>query len=237
MTGLTCSKNIHCRGGKPGFTIIEMVIVIGIMTILISLVMPVLSKSDDNAKIAVCLSNMHQLAVATNAYVSDNKDYLPWHDEAWGNGARFWLSTIADPSKYNCAAMTEADYERKKSGYDASISNWTNPKYLAGNDMPGVKVIDSPVRISMIARPAQKLFVFEPESWHYEGEPFTVPSSNEPLFMLHKKGNLAPASFTDGHAVKMDYYTIINGWYPGTSKVWERSIHGTPNGYVGRDIK
>jgi prepilin-type N-terminal cleavage/methylation domain-containing protein len=62
---------------KMGFTLIELLVVISIIAILMAVLMPALGKAREQAKRSVCVSNMHQWAVACMAYCADNKDKFP----------------------------------------------------------------------------------------------------------------------------------------------------------------
>ena len=59
------------------FTLIELLVVIAIIALLLSILMPSLNKAKLLAKKAVCMSNLHQWAVAVGMYGSANNDYYP----------------------------------------------------------------------------------------------------------------------------------------------------------------
>jgi len=60
-----------------GFTLIELLVVISIIALLMSILMPSLTKAKKTAQAAVCLSNLHQLGIACDMYAQDNKGLMP----------------------------------------------------------------------------------------------------------------------------------------------------------------
>src|SRR5688572_29368560 len=63
---------------KKGFTLVELLVVIGIIAILISVLLPALSRARGAANSAACLSNLRQIGQAMHMYVNANKGSLPY---------------------------------------------------------------------------------------------------------------------------------------------------------------
>lgn len=70
---------------KNGFTLIELLVVVAIIALLLSVLMPALSKARSAARRVICMSNQKQLALAAVAYAAANKDTTPMLRYNWNN--------------------------------------------------------------------------------------------------------------------------------------------------------
>ena len=81
-----------------GFTLIELLVVVAIIALLISILLPSLSRARDAGRMAVCLSNLRQLGLGFGLYVEDYKGRLPAlahpnnRDNAWHQKIAAYMS-------------------------------------------------------------------------------------------------------------------------------------------------
>ena len=58
----------------PGFTIVELLVVISIIALLVGILVPAVQKARDSAKVTQSKSNLHQVMIALQTYASDHND-------------------------------------------------------------------------------------------------------------------------------------------------------------------
>src|SRR4051812_4928097 len=115
------------RGRTGAFTLVELLVVIGIIALLISILLPTLNRAREAANRTQCISNLRQFDVADRFYITLYKYHMPgW----WGSGALG--SPPYDPHAYNAYNRYWAGYYdfRKALGMPILDDAWSYRCYV-----------------------------------------------------------------------------------------------------------
>jgi prepilin-type N-terminal cleavage/methylation domain-containing protein/prepilin-type processing-associated H-X9-DG protein len=92
---------------RNAFTLVELLVVIGIIALLISVLLPALSKARGAAQAILCTSNLHQLGLAMTMYLPTNHGRFPNKTVMEADGVTLFNSQFAWAGK----AATNSSYK------------------------------------------------------------------------------------------------------------------------------
>ena len=116
---------------KKGFTLIELLVVIAIIAILAAMLLPALSRAREQARRAVCLSQVRQIGQAAKMYAIDNDESFPYKATFFVALQDYGLSgsgITSCPTK-----STEDDYDAND-GKTEATPNPTTTALVGDND-------------------------------------------------------------------------------------------------------
>jgi prepilin-type N-terminal cleavage/methylation domain-containing protein/prepilin-type processing-associated H-X9-DG protein len=88
---------------RAGFSLVELLVVIGIIAVLIAMLLPALSQAREQAKVVQCQSNLRQIGIGLQMYASANGGVFPawsgWHvypsgSNAYGDSTLGWTEYL-----------------------------------------------------------------------------------------------------------------------------------------------
>jgi prepilin-type N-terminal cleavage/methylation domain-containing protein/prepilin-type processing-associated H-X9-DG protein len=96
MRDHTCARSPDPRG-RRGFTLVELLVVVGIIVGLIAILLPALSRARSYAATVQCLSNLRQIGMAEAMYTVDNHGFwVPLNYQSGAQAGVTWAGLLVE---------------------------------------------------------------------------------------------------------------------------------------------
>lgn len=230
------------RSLRAGFSLVEVLVVIGIIGLLLAILMPTLRVARQTAQRLQCQSNLRQIGFAFLSYANDNRGSMPswsgWHASAFPANAGdeiSWVGKLAriippDSRVYNCpsflpytfnvhnyfieAAWAAANGRHSTRYADVSMGG----RFVIGGDMTQLALYPPPLGASQ-------------NSDDYDRDDAGMAClcfPGEGGFLMHRGGN--NALFDDNHVeVFTEFDPTRMTFHPRRMLSWEAVQAGGPD--------
>lgn len=209
---------------QHGFTLVELLVVIGIIALLISMLLPGLNKAREQANSVRCAAQLRQIGQALYIYATNNKGLAPWGDAfAQGNSTSssggtallnswFWMDTISiqlgvKPNATGVKVDQTSRIFKCPSAIEQPLPTWAAADY--GNTYTG--------NWRLLAPTAWDPYALTPFKQHK----LQTKRGAEVMAVWDGLVNLADWSTGIGQPTSYQLHSYMNGWGP-------LYIYGTP---------
>ena len=178
---------------SAGFSLIELLVVISIISLLVGILIPALSRARESAKRTVCSSNLRQIGLATRLYVNE----YGYYPRTWQDSESRWMDLVKPYiSKKSEVYSCPSDQLQKAVSWDSEIilSYGMNTFNFAGEEYCfwyGVKA-------NNVKRPAETILYADctPGKYYCGWGAWKEPVNG--VDYRHANGSFC-AAFCDGH--------------------------------------
>jgi len=207
---------------QNGFTLVELLVVISIVSLLVALLLPALGEARASARRSVCLSNARQLGIGFMSYLNDFAYAYPYYNDftPLGNQDRYWhhkfvnrsYVPVDDPFFCPSHELPEpgAGFEQQYYWfYNGAVSYGMNIGLTFDYDLDGGSTF-STARFDQITEPARTIvlvdsfFATQPQKGSHYVYPWakTGPIGDDGN-ATPRHGGICNVLWVDGHATSI----------------------------------
>ena len=186
------------RNAWSGFTLVELLVVVAIMSLLLAILLPALGRAKELAVSVKCQANVHQLGIAWHTFVMDNKGRLP-SAETTGYGKAQELAYAGfNPERW---VLSDGNGNTEKAITDGALWDYVTsiPSYRCPADKT-VKKWSYAINLLMAGHNGQQWLARYPDGWEdhaFRLSEIEVPASAI-VFVEEDGGNINAGSWMVG---------------------------------------
>mgnify|MGYP001037429490 CR=1 FL=1 len=222
------------RSSARGFSLVELLVVIGVIALLIGLLMPALVSARRQSQAVACLSQLREIGLATTMYAGDHNGLLPRSTHsALGFGVAPWGYALMPYLGAGPVASSGPQWDRlwqtlyRCPADDRRGSQWSYGKSVYPELTAAETGGPTWWRISQIRRPDATVLYAELKSGSMADHVmahFWVEWGMTPEVDAKRHGTRANYLYVDGHAVSQTFEETfapaqnLNNWNPATAR-------------------
>ncbi len=217
-----------------GFTLVELLVVIGIIALLISILLPALANARRSANTVKCLSNLRQVGTAAQMYASDFRGAIPvcrqdYPDPGTPVGSYYWIDMLTPyASRLSAAAIGSGATTSDKNEFQKTVF-FGCTEYDPRTDLTNPDLVNAYPGYAFTLHPYYKPG-FQTHSKTLTNARWTAGSPPVYPGQYYKMGSVTLASermlAADSNLWLLDARPLTSGSLPGQPVDWKTNYAG-----------